>query len=282
MTFTFDALALIKLAFGLAAFVFIGWIGARDKRIVGVLLTFPILNGIALLVDPQPLRVASAIYPIAMFNTALFWLVITTVGWVSFAGRLGGFASLALRLIVWMALWFCFAWLLTDYRDALPGGPVLFLIQLGAAALYLWRLWAPPPAAGPSAAPPSRVDFWLGWSLRLAFFVAVFLVLLTTAQNATDPKWVGMASALPLPGLFAIAYLSTRGGSAELRPIRDTVLLGPLLVIPFNYLFAEWLLWLPPGLRTAIGVPSLLVFWGVGLALVFWFVPKLERRLDGV
>lgn len=281
MVFELDALALLKLALGLAAFVFIGWVGARDKRIVGVLLTFPILNGIAMLVDPQPFRVASAIYPIAMFNSALFWVVVTFAGWVPFAARTGGIVSLALRLAVWMALWFAGAWVVTEYRDALPAGPALFAVQACAAALYLWLLWRPPLAVTPAGPRPSRAAFYLGWGLRLAFFVAVFLILLATAQNATDPKWVGMASALPLPGLFAVAYLAHRNDGEGLKPIRDTVLLGPLLVIPFNFVFAAWVTWLPSGLRTLIGTLSLLIWWGAGLALVFWLIPWLERRLDG-
>ena len=43
------SVAAIKLLLAVAAFVLIGWFGARDKRIGGVLLTFPLLNGIAML-----------------------------------------------------------------------------------------------------------------------------------------------------------------------------------------------------------------------------------------
>jgi hypothetical protein len=90
-----------------------------------------------------------------------------------------------------------------------------------------------------------------------------------------------MASALPLPGLFAVAYLSTRNDASDLRPIRDTVLLGPLLVIPFNALFAAWISGVPTGpTGIATGMFGLLVAWGVGLTLVFWIVPRLERHFD--
>ena len=62
-----------------------------------------------------------------------------------------------------------------------------------------------------------------------------------------------MASALPLPGFFALAALmddaeQPRDPAArtKLLPIRDTLFVGPLLVIPFNWTFAHALVALPP------------------------------------
>jgi hypothetical protein len=57
-----------KLILGIAAFVLIGWLGARDKRVGGVLLTFPLLNGIAMLTGIDPLGMAGAIYLVMMWN----------------------------------------------------------------------------------------------------------------------------------------------------------------------------------------------------------------------
>ena len=113
------------------------------------------------------------------------------------------------------------------------------------------------------------------WTISLLLFVGVFGVLLATAQNASDQKWVGMASSLPLPGLFALAHLSTANDKGQLRPLRDTVLLGPLLVIPFNCLFDELVSRLPAGaLGTAAGVVALLQDLAQGEA----FGASFERR----
>src|SRR5262245_33599098 len=79
MTFDLTALDCIKLALGLGAFVFLVVIGQRSRRLTGVLLTFPILNGIALISSHEPFRVASAIDPLVMFNSLLFWLAVTHV-----------------------------------------------------------------------------------------------------------------------------------------------------------------------------------------------------------
>ncbi len=275
-----EALAFVKLLFGLAAFGFIGWVGPRNRRIAGLLLTFPILNGIALLTDPQPYRVAETISLMVMLNSALFWIAILGVDWLPpYASRLPELASVLYRLLVWTVIWLVVARNLTQARDAFPSSLMLFLIQCGVVAASIGLLWKPPRAVRPAAASPRRLEAYASWGARITLFVLVFCVLLYTAKHATDPRWVGMASSLPLPGLFALAYLAaTKSHKDDVRPIADTVLLGPLLVIPFNFVFAAWMTVVPE--RTVIGVLSLALAWGAGLGLLFWLMPKIERYLD--
>lgn len=90
-----------------------------------------------------------------------------------------------------------------------------------------------------------------------------------------------MASALPLPGLFALATLSVTSGEGQLTPIRDGVLLGPLLVVPFNLSFAEVIAVLPIGPTGAvIGILALVLAWSVALLSVIRLLPLLEQYLD--
>jgi hypothetical protein len=70
-----------------------------------------------------------------------------------------------------------------------------------------------------------------------AFIIAFLILLIVGALGVSD--WAGTASALPLPGLFAFAILTVVQSSANLSAIRDTVFLGPILVIPFNFLLAR-------------------------------------------
>jgi hypothetical protein len=212
----------------------------------------------------------------------MFWLMVTGIACLApLLARMPDLITLVLQLLLWIAIWLVVAYGLTDHRDALPAPFWLFFIQLGIALAAIALLWAPPPPPAEQRA-PSRRQLSLNWAIRLLLFVGVFLLLLATAQNASDPKWVGMASALPLPGLFALAHLSTRQPGDQLRPIRDTVLLGPLLVIPFNWLFAALVMRLPPGLSgAAMGLAALLTAWASALALVYWLAPKLARCLDG-
>ena len=58
-----------QAALELADFAAVGYIGkSYDKRIAGVLLTFPILNGIGILTGSNPLAVAHSIYAVVVFN----------------------------------------------------------------------------------------------------------------------------------------------------------------------------------------------------------------------
>src|ERR1700732_3731849 len=75
-------LIITKLTLGIVAFVLIVWFGARDKRVGGVLLTFPLLNGIAMLTGVDPIGIAGTIYPVAMWNSVFFLLVVHRYEWL--------------------------------------------------------------------------------------------------------------------------------------------------------------------------------------------------------
>ena len=236
-----------------------------------------------MLSSAEPFRVADAIALLVIFNAALFWLAVTCIERLPpLPPGTHELIALPARLVLWIVTWCAGAYWLTDHRAAFPSGAALFVVGLGIALASVAFLWKPPPSsvAGPDTSASRQV--LAAWTIRLLLFVGVFCVLLATAQNASDQKWVGMASSLPLPGLFALAHLSTANGKDQLRPIRDTVLLGPLLVIPFNWLFAEVVSRLPPGEPgTILGIVALLAAWGMALAVVFWLVPKGARYLDG-
>lgn len=280
MRVTFDSLTLVKFVLAIAGFVLLTLYGVRSKRIAGVLITFPILNGIALLTSPDPFRVAEAVYPLVMFNSVLFWVAISTVRLLP--PRTIAFPELILmttRLSVWGIAWTSIAYQLTEKRDEIPASPVLFIAYCTVVAGVIYSSWRRPVEADETKIIRSRR--WLNWVLRITLFAAIFFCLLYTAQNASDQKWAGMASAFPLAGLFALASLSVSSADEQLMPIRDTVLLGPLLVVPFNWSFCEVITSLPVGpLGETLGVLALIFVWAIALALVIWLVPILERCLD--
>src|SRR5581483_5227596 len=100
--------------------------------------------------------------------------------------------------------------------------------------------------AGRPANARAFVSFWSNGTgvVRIGLF-AFCCILLLAAANIYESKWVGMLSALPLPGLFAVATLSTLETQEELIALRDTVLWGPITVVAFNWTFAEAVLRLP-------------------------------------
>ena len=276
-----SALDLIKLALGLAAFVFIVVVGSRNKRIAGVLLTFPTLNAVALLTSPDPFRVADAIALLVVFNTLLFWAAVMTLRWVPpRPERLAPLTVLICRVLVWTAVWCAAAYWLTDNRDRFPSEAILFWLTLVVAIGAALMLWRQPPPLQQKPAMPTTISGPLNWTVRIVLFVAVYAALLYAARHASDQKWTGMASALPIIGFFGLAYLSTQNTEAQLQPIRDTVLLGPLLVIPFNWSLASVIMATPPGPLGAFHIAELLAAWAIALALVFTVVPAIENFMD--
>jgi hypothetical protein len=272
-----DSQTLLKFSLATAGFVFLALYGARSPRTVGVLLTFPVLNGIALLNNPDPFRVAEAVYPLVMFNCLLFWVAVSTIRWIPPSGNLfSGLLLLVVRVGGWGITWLFFAYQLTYFRDRIPTSVLLVAYGISASGvmLYSWRRLP---------APDERVrsTSWLTWLVRISLFALVFFCILYVSQSTHDQKWTGMASALPLPGLFALAALSVTSGKEQLVPIQDTVLLGPFLVVPFNWAFAHVATSLPSGTTgTIIGIAALMLAWVIALFLIFRLLPVLENYLD--
>ena len=103
------------------------------------------------------------------------------------------------------------------------------------------------------------------------------------SRTALDEKWVGMASALPLPGFFAVAALmddTESNPSSTLRPMRDTLFLGPLLVIPFNWTFAHLLASVLPPDASVARYLVLFAMWAIAALVVIRIVPPLMAALD--
>jgi len=194
------------------------------------------------------------------------------------------------RVIVWTFAWLAGALVLTYHRSAIPGGGTLLVGATAFAIAFMTLAWS----RGASADTPSTnnhvqrfVAFWCTnagfW--RIAFFIITYACLFFAARAVGDQKWVGMASALPLPGFFALAVLiddmeDRSTALAALTPIRDTLFLGPLLVIPFNWTFSHALLSVLPPDGVAARYLLLFVMWTVAAAAVVLLVPRLAARLD--
>jgi hypothetical protein len=272
-----DPLALLKLALATALFVLLTLYGARRRRLTGILLTFPILNGVALLSSSDPARVAQTVYQLVQLNCALFWIAITIVRWLPpQPSPLGERGTFALRLAVWSIAWIVLAYPLTRFHDIISTS-VLCLIYaaFSVAAIYFgWQKEA-------TSVAQSRINRST-WIVRVSLFISMLLCLAYVVKTASDQKWAGMASALPLPGLFALASLSVRG-EKQLLSIRDTVLLGPILVIPFNWLFAVIAAHLPSsGMGQLIGAATLVLMWIAAFGCVASCLPRFEQRLDAL
>jgi hypothetical protein len=291
----------LKLPLALAVFLLVAYAGTVSRRIAGVLLTFPILNGIAIIASPQPVVVADAIYPLVIFNCVLFALIMTFPNALPPVGALPRTPRLFARVIVWSIVWFAGAYLVTDFRAAIPGAGVLLTASAAFAILFVFVCWTKPSSvARVSEATPGgnaphiaalmrATDFIAFWGNRIgagrvAFFVLAYACLFWASHAALDEKWVGMASALPLPGFFAVATLMDDAehahASRTLLPMRDTLFLGPVLVIPFNWAFAHLLVTTFPPDAFVARYLLLFCFWAVAAVALVLLVPRMAAYFD--
>ena len=277
------ALALIKLLLSVGIFAVTGYLGRfYDKRIAGVLLTFPILNGIGILTGGDPLAVANSIYAVVVVNGLLLFVAIRFVDVLPpLPAGLSANATLAARLVTWTLLWAAGAWSVVNWRDSLPGPGVLISAQCVLAALIAGVAWRAPRKAEQATVRVPFVAFWSSAAgrTRIALFTLCCIALLAAA-NHWESKWVGMLSALPLPGLFAVATLSVLEPRKDFAVIGDSVLFGPVLVIAFNFAYAHIVLRLPAAAHTLVGLAALLVLLAVNAGLIFWIVPRISAYLD--
>lgn len=274
-----------KLPLALLVFLVIAYAGTVNKRIAGVLFTFPILNGVAIVTSSDPVRVADAIYPLVMFNCVLFALLISFPRLLP-VGSWPHNIRILVRVSASSVAWLVGAYLITDRRDALPGAAPLFIVSMIAALAFMLLFWRPQPieATQPRRHAAAFLAFWGNTTglWRIALFVIVYACLSVASHAALDEKWVGMASALPLPGLFALATLIDESERTPtiLTPLRDTLFLGPLLVIPFNWSFAHALTAMLPQHAIILRYALLLALWAVAAWAVVLIVPLVAKYFD--
>ncbi|GAC1562526.1 MAG: hypothetical protein NVS2B5_27520 [Beijerinckiaceae bacterium] len=284
----------IKLALGLLAFLIIGYVGRfYDKRIAGILLTFPILNAVGILTGADPFAVADAIYAVVVINGLLIYFLLS---YPEFVPRFGWAVNPSLHLLAqltgWTLIWLVAALVVTAFREKLPGVAFFLGLQIAITVFLTWRNWTPVPA--PIAAPDFKKIGWREhvrsfafWAIRGARFrIALFIItcaIVLGVATLSESKWVGMVSALPLPGFFALAILIDFAPNPhELYPVRDTVLFGPLLIIISNWLFAHIVTDLPaePHARLILGMLAAFAYWAIYATLIFVAMPRVTRVLD--
>jgi len=284
-------IAAAKLLLGLGVFAIVGYIGkSYDKRIAGVLLTFPILNGIGILTGSDPLAVAHSIYAVVVVNGLVLFLMIVWCDRLPRLDRATPTVKLVVRLLVWTAVWAVAAPLTILWRERLPDAGGLLLVQciiIIAAGLMFWQPRTPGlgEPSGRLVAPTwadarAFVAFWRNrdGAIRLLLFVATSALLLAAA-SVTTSQWLGMFSALPVPGLFAVATLSIVEQRDYFERMRDTVLLGPVSVIAFNWLYARAVAYFHDG---AASTAVLVVLLAADAAFIVWSTPLATRFFDRV
>ena len=128
----------IKLALGLLAFLIIGYVGQfYDRRIAGLLLTFPILNAVGILTGADPFAVADAISAVVVINGLLFYLLLSHPEFVPRTRRAA--SRLLTQLAGWTLMWLAAAFIVTAFREELPGAGFFLILQIAITVFLLRR-----------------------------------------------------------------------------------------------------------------------------------------------
>ena len=185
---------LIKLPLALLVFLLVAYAGTVSKRVAGVLLTFPILNGIAIIASDDPVTVADAICPLVIFNCVLFAIVISFAHSLPPVDALPRRSRLLMRVIVWAAAWLAGAYLITDVRQQIFGAVVLFVGAVIVAFVFMRQCWSHtsdssrvPKGGGVTIHSRAFASFWLNsaglWRIVL-FALAYGCLFFVVAHRA--------------------------------------------------------------------------------------------------
>jgi hypothetical protein len=265
------AALIVKLALGTLAFVWILWtVRNVDRRAVGMMLTFPALNGVVLLTatDQHVGGIVAGIIPLMFFNgmlAAIFIALRRQLGdrqWAAFAICLAMWAALAAAL-EWPVVW--------PYRWSLAvAAGMLIMASAGLAFRSLRRSGAGGPA--PVEGGEAFAGFLRDRAPRVFWFLVSFLIVSLAAHRWTDAhSLVGRLSALPLVPLFVLHW-AVNARRVDLDELRLSAMVGPVAAMGFVFLFAF-------SLGFIRGGPAALHpwYWPIGIVLLLaeW---ELARR----
>jgi hypothetical protein len=279
-----EYLALIlKLVLGTLAFVWILWtVRSVNPRAVGMMLTFPALNGVVLLTVTDKLvsEMVAGIFPLMFFNGMLAALFIALRR--GLGDRQG--LAIAICLLIWAVLAAVLEWrAVWVYRWTLAVvAGLLILLTAGAAFWHLRETGARlPPLAEHQE---TLRDFAADRAPRVLLFFVSFLVVSLVAYAWSDVhSLVGRLSALPLVPLFVLHW-AVNARRADLDELRVAALIGPVAAAGFLFLFSFTLSFIRDDAGAlhpaywAIGLVALLVEWELTRLAIIGMARLTYRR----
>jgi hypothetical protein len=251
-----------KVIGGTLVFIGVLWsIRAANPRAIGMMLTFPALNGIVLLTATDKIvsEMIVGIFPLMFFNgflAAIFIALCRRLG-------VGDALAYAVCLLAWALIAILLEWReLWPYRWNLAIAVTILILCIAAWAFRALRSrWEPAPAL---ADHPIRFsEFMRSCAPRVGLFFASLLLVSIVAYVGRDAhSLVGRLSALPLIPLFVL-HLAVKQSDADLGELRIAALLGPPVAGGFLLLFGGTLLFV-----RMIADPIGLTYWLVGVVML--------------
>jgi hypothetical protein len=185
--------------------------------------------------------------------------------------------------------WLTTAWVISQNRWSVPadGRNIYALVLMLGGSLLTWLLPVQRSKALQSS-PPARLGPLLHRNrIRIGLFAVALAAVLVVDRLEHSSAVVGLLAALPLIAFFSLHTLATdpelspAARREELAAMANGVWFGPAIAVVFIVGFWRWLATLAGHVAgaayLAVGVPSLLVGWGLCIAAI-WACEKLLRR----
>jgi hypothetical protein len=237
---------LLRTAGGTLLYVaFLWFVRIDDWRVAGMMLTFPMLNGMALVSARENANASGqSMVPIVTLNGVMCFLFALALAWSETARA----HPLAITLVA-TVLWIC-VYMVLEKGNAIV--PVRAWLAYGAAwtvatvALTIW-LW--PACTTAAAASPFRtgglagvMDSWV----RILLFAGSLLVVFAFAHVYRDAHAaIGRLGALPIVPLFGLYTVASvlaadPAAAAKLETMRSMVPVGWLFALIFAVAIAAY------------------------------------------
>lgn len=267
---------LLRTAAGTALFVTFLWlVRIDDWRVAGMMLTFPMLNGMALVSAREHARkTGQSMVPIVVLNGVMCFLFTLALAWLD-AARAHPVALTALAAVLWL----CVYAVLETRNVMVPWGWATAVFAAAcvmvSVAMTYW-LWPAcitfanetPVRAGGVA---GVLDSWI----RIALFALSLFVVFVVAHFCRDAHAaIGRLGALPIVplfGLYTVASVLASDPAAvpKLETMRSMVLVGWMIALVFAIVLAAYVARTSSPRSGMLGhLATLIAGWAICLACI--------------
>jgi hypothetical protein len=279
-----------KILVGTLLYVAVLWAARRNPRAAGMMLTFPTLNGITMLVtQPSELSPIVGTMLLIPFINGLFCALYLSGFDRAVRAGFSPPAASGLLIACVSIVWLTTAWVISQNRWSVPADHRnAYAIVLALGGWLLTWLLPVRRAKAAQASPPARLGHLLHRNRsRIGLFAIALTAVLLVDRLEHSSAVVGLLAALPLIAFFSLHTLASdrelppAGRREELATMANGVWFGPAVAVVFIVAFWRWLAALAGQVEgaayLAVGVPSLLLGWGLCIAAI-WTCEKLLHR----
>jgi len=265
---------ILRTAAGTALFVAFLWlVRIDDWRVAGMMLTFPMLNGMALVSAREHARkTGESMVPIVTLNGAMCFLLALALAWSDTARA----HPLALTLLAGV-VWLCVYLVLEARNVEVPWGWAIFSFTVACvAASVAITIWLWPACTTLATEIPVRAGGLTGvlesW-IRIVLFALSLLLVFVVAHFYRDAHAaIGRLGALPVVPLFGLytvgsVLASDPAAIPKLESMRSMVLVGWMFALVFAVVLAAYVARTSSPRSGTLGhLAALVVGWAICLA----------------